>query len=86
MTTLKEATENGVDYWQFFVLVDGKQILVPGRKIQHVHYSARTDVMTVGRLSAPASLESVTEGDDFYYFELGDGRLTVWPTEEICTP
>ena len=84
MTTLREATESGVDYWQFFVLVEGKQILAPGRKVRHVYYSASTDLMTIGRLSAPASLEAVAEGNGFCRFELGDGRLTVWPTKEEC--
>ena len=82
--TLKEATENGVDYWQFFVLVEGQQILAPGKPVRRVHYSASTDSMTIGRLSAPASLESIAEGDGWYRFELGDGRLTVWPTKEEC--
>ena len=80
--TLKEATENGVDYWEFFVLVEGKQILAAGKAERHIRYSADTDTMHIGKLSAPASLEVVAEGNGWYRFELGDGHLMVWPREQ----
>lgn len=80
--TLREATENGVDYWEFFVLVNGQQILAAGKREEHVHYFASTDTLHIGKLSAPAGLEAVAEGDGWYRFELGDGHLMVWPTKE----
>ena len=80
--TLKEATENGVDYWEFLVLVNGKQILAAGKREERVQYFAATKTLHIGKLSAPASLEAVAEGDGWHRFELSDGRLTVWPSEE----
>ena len=80
--TLREATENGVDYWEFFVLIDGKQILVAGKREERVHYLAATNIMRIGgKLSAPADLEAVSDGNGWYRFELGDGHLMVWSTK-----
>ena len=79
--TLKEATENGLAYWDFFVFIDGKQILIAGKREEHVYHFQRLGTMHIGKLSAPDSLESTAEGDGWYEFELGDGTLTVWPSE-----
>lgn len=77
--TLKEATENGLKYWDFFVFIDGKQILIAGGREEHIYYFQRLGAMHIGKLSAPADLESTAEGDGWYKFKLGDGTLTVWP-------
>lgn len=79
---LKEATANGVDYWQFFVLIEGKQIHVAGKKVKRCWHFENSSTVSIGRLSAPAGLASTAEGDGWYRFELGDGMLTVWPTEK----
>lgn len=79
--TLKEATENGVDYWEFFVLIEGKQILAAGKREEYVYHFADSDMMHIGKLSAPAGLVAVAEGDGWYRFEFGDGgHLMIWPS------
>ena len=70
-----------MDYWEFFVLVEGKQIHVAGGIVKRCWYQVSWDTVRIGRLSAPASLESVCVGNGWYQFELGDGQLTVWPSE-----
>ena len=77
--TLREATRGGVDYWEFFVLVNGQQILAAGRREAYIQHFASTDTLHIGKLSAPAGLEAVAKGSDWYRFELGDGHLMVWP-------
>jgi len=79
--TLKEATENGVDYWEFFVLHEGKQIRVAGGMVKRCWYHETLDTVSIDRLSAPAKLEPVRKGNGWYQFALGDGLLTVWPIE-----
>jgi len=79
--TLQEATENGVYYWEFFVLIDGQQILAAGRPEAHIQHFASTDTLHIGKLSAPAGLEAVDKGSNWCRFELGDGHLMVWPSE-----
>jgi hypothetical protein len=79
--TLKEATENGVDYWEFFVLVEGKQIHVASGMVKRCWYFERNDTVSINNLSAPAGLEAVREGNGWCKFQLGDGTLIVWPSE-----
>ena len=79
--TLKEATANGVDYWEFFVLVNSKQIHVAGKMVKRCWYFDRNDTVGIGNLSAPAGLEAVKQGNGWVQFHLDAGRLTVWPTE-----
>ena len=83
MATLKEATENGLRYWSFAVFIDGKQILAAGQRVEHIYHWLHTDTMYIGKVSAPASLESTAEGDGWYEFRLGDGQLTVYPIEAM---
>jgi hypothetical protein len=71
-------------YYEFYVHVDGKLMMVVGKPIEWRLYVERTDDVLFNNASFTGKLQASRVGEHYATFQLGDAQLTLW--DDVCSP